>query len=96
MFDLDGRWNANTKEFEADKESNYDWVYAVASMGYTKFDKAENIKEQMTNINPYVALLDGKKVEVIGTMQQLFEVFDRLIVVEDGVIKYGVHPSIVK
>ena len=96
MFNLDGRWYANTREFEADTERKYDWVYVVASMGYTRFDKTENIKEQMININPYVALLDGKEVEVIGTMQQPFEDFDRLIVVEDGVIHYGVHSAIVK
>lgn len=96
MFNLDGRQNANVKEFKADIERKYDWVYVVANMGYTRFDKTENIKEQMTNINPYVALLDGKEVEVIGTMQQLYEDFDRLIVIEDGVINYGVHPTIVK
>lgn len=96
MFNLGGGWNSNTKEFEADTERKYDWVYVVANMGYTKFDKTENIKEKMTNIKPYVALLGGKEVEVIGTMRQLFENFDRLIVVENGIIKYGVHPSIVK
>lgn len=96
MFNLDGKWNANIKEFEADTERKYDWVYVVANMGYTKFDKSENIKEQMTNIEPYKVLLDEKCVEVIGTMHQLFENFDRLILVEDGVIHYGVHPSIVK
>lgn len=36
MFNLDGRWNANTREFEADTERKYDWVYVVASMGYTR------------------------------------------------------------
>lgn len=96
MYNLDGRWNANIKEFEADTERKYDWVYVVANMGYAKFDKTENIKEQMTNINPYMALLDGKEVEVIGTMKQPFEDFDRFIIVEDGVIHYGVHPTIVK
>lgn len=96
MFKLDGRWNANKQEFEADKERKYDWVYVVSNMGYTKFDKSENIKEQMTNISPYIALLDGKEVEVIGTTKQLFEDFDRFIIVEDGVIHYGVHPTIVK
>ena len=96
MYNLDGRWNANEHEFEADTQRKYDWVYVVASMGYTKFDKTENIKEQMTNINPYIALYNGKEVEVIGTMRQMFEDFDRLIILEDGVIHYGVHPSIVK
>ena len=96
MFNLDGRWRANQTEFKADTERKYDWVYVVGNMGYTKFDKSENIKEQMTNINPYIALLDEKEVEVIGTVRELFEDFDRLIVVEDGVIHYGVHPTIIK
>lgn len=96
MLNLDGRWRANQTEFKADTERKYDWVYVVGNMGYTKFDKSENIKEQMTNINPYIASLDGKEVEVIGTVRELFEDFDRLIVVEDGVIHYGVHPTIIK
>lgn len=96
MFNLDGRWRANQTEFKADTERKYDWVYVVGNMGYTKFDKSENIKEQMTNINPYIALLDEKEVEVIGTVRELFEDFDRLIVVEDGVIHYGAHPTIIK
>lgn len=104
MYKLDGRWNANIQEFEADTERKYDWVYRVDNNGYTRFEKSENIEQQiidMADEEPYPAMIDdstGKlhQVKVIGKLQNPHEDFGRYIIVNNGIIEYGVHPSIIK
>lgn len=93
---LNGNWNANTIDFEQDTKREYDWVYSVANMGYTRFNKEERVIEKLTNIEPKKAICEGKDVTVIGLTQWLFEDFDRYIIVSDGIVEHGVHPSIVE
>ena len=96
-YNLEGRWNANLTEFQKDTAKEFDWVYLVDSFGYTKFDKKENIIEQISNISPYKkAYCDGEECLVIGTEHSLFENIDRYIVKIDNVISVGIHPSIIE
>lgn len=105
MYKVDGRWKANTQEFLNDTERIYDWVYVVDSMSYTKFDKSENIEQQiidMADEASYEAMIDESttgelhKVKVIGKIRKPVEDFERYIIVNNGIIEYGVHPSIIK
>lgn len=104
MYKIDGRWKANTQEFLNDTERMYDWVYVVDSMGYTKFEKSENIEQQiidMADEEPYEAMIDEytgelHKIKVIGKIRKPVEDFERYIIVNNGIIEYGVHPSIIK
>ena len=104
MYKLDGRWKANIQEFLNDSERVYDWVYVVDSMGYTKFDKSEKIEQQIVDMAdevPYEAMIDEStgelhKIRVIGKIRKPTEDFERYIIVNNGIIEYGVHPSIIK
>ena len=102
---LDGRWNANRSEFESDMGKKYDWVYVVDNFGYTKFDKSEHVEDKiidMADFEPYETEINDNiqnewhKVKVIGKIRQSFEDFERYIIVNNGIIEYGVHPSIIR